>query len=165
MSNKQKVYTFVNLSLSTLGAATAILNGTRIDGTRLQGAKIKDIFGSFTWEGKTVGDGPVYYGFSNGMSTDEIAAAFASDPQSQDDPSGDAAMQRLIVIGEMPINLAAQIQEAASDDWHKLVWPTSWEIREGETFDVFAFNREGSALASGTILHFDGMINTEWRQD
>ncbi len=160
---QQKIYSFQNLGLGTLGAATALIGSTKIDATRLQGAKIKDIFGAFHWDGKTSGDGPVYFGFCNGLSTSEIAAVFAADPQSQDDPSGDAANQRLIVIGQMGIIEQNDLIE--DDHWHKLMWPTSWEIREGETFDIFAFNREGSALATGTTLRFNGMLNTEWRQD
>ncbi len=163
MSEKQKVYTFQTITLSTLAAATAILASTKIDATRLQGAKLNDIFGRFSWAGKTVGEGPVYYGFCNGLSLTEIAAVFAADPQSQDDPNGDDAMQRLIVIGEMSLNDVAALN--TDDHWHKLLWPTSWEIREGETFDIFVFNRDGSSLTTGAVLKFNGMFNTTWRQD
>ncbi len=160
---KQKVYSFQTITLSTLAAATAMIGSTKIDATRLQGAKISDIFGRFSWAGKTVGEGPVYYGFSQGLSLTEIQNVFAADPQSQDDPNGDQAMQRLIVVGEMSLNDAAGLD--VDDHWHKIMWPSSWEVIEGSTFDVFVFNRDGSALTTGAVLKFNGMLNTEWRQD
>ncbi len=163
MSNKQKVYSFQTLTLSTLAAATALLGGTKIDASRLQGCKIIDIFGAFTWHSKTTTEGPVYYGFTNGMSITEIAAVFAADPQSQDDPTGDDSMRRIIVVGSMEKDLS--IQPDDNSLWRKIMWPKSWEIREGETFDIFAFNRDSGALTTGTELRFDGMFNTEWRQD
>ncbi len=160
-----KVYSFTNTTLSTLAAATAVKQSLKVDASRLQGERIKDIFGKFTWEGKTVGDGPVYYGFCvDSLSVTEIAEIFNADPQSQvDTPDTERSMRRLIVVGEMPIAQAAAINE--DDHWHKIMWPTSWKIQEGEGLCVFAFNRESSALASGTILHFDGMINGEWMED
>ncbi len=159
----QKVYSFATVTLSTLGGGVAILGNTRIDATRLQGCRLKDIFGTFNWEGKAANEGPVYYGFCAGLTVAQIAEVFNADPQSQDDPTGDESMQRLIVVGQMPFADQSDIIE--DDHWHKLMWPSSWQIREGDTFDVFAFNRDSGALTTGALLHFDGMFNTEWRQD
>ncbi len=162
---QQKVYSFATITLGTLAAGTAIVGATRLDGSREQGCKMRDIFGKFTWEGKTVGDGPVYYGLApSSMTTALIAQVFNADPQSIfDETSTEEAMRRLIVVGEMPLNQAAAINE--DDHWHKIMWPTSWDFPEGEGLNIFVFNREGGALASGALLHFDGMFNTTWLED
>ncbi len=135
------MYGFLNQSLGTLAAQTAITSTTRIDSSRLQGCRIVDIFGRFSFSGKTSGDGPVYYGFSHGdLSVGDIAEVFASDPQSQDDTAGEDAMRQIIVIGVMPKTATSSGATQDMTRWTKLTWPSSWVIREGQNFNTFAFN-------------------------
>ncbi len=163
MSKTQRTFSFQKIALSTLGPATAMLGSTKIDTTRLQGVKKLEIFGRFSYDGKTTLEGPVYYGFSAGMAIAEIAALFAADPQDQDDDAGDAAMHKVMVIGEM--QFVDTVAQDSNDKWFKFKWPQSWVVREGEDFSIFAFNRDSGALTTGATLRFDGMFNYEWRQD
>ncbi len=165
VGKKQKVFGSSNVPLLTLGGQTAILAVTRIDASRLQGVKIRDIFGIFNWSGKTTGEGPIYYGFADGrLSIAEIAETFNADPQVIDDvPASEQAERRVIVIGTMPEVDTVQLN--VDDHWHKMMWPTSWTIPESVAFNVFAFNRGSGSLTTGTLLRFDGMFNTEWLED
>ncbi len=169
MTDQQRLYQFNNLALSTLAAATALTSATKIDTARLQGCRIKEIQGEFTWDGKTLDDGPIYYGFAHGdMDVTKIAAAFAADPQSQDDTDGSKeVLGKMIVVGTIPRQTTSSdvTPQPNSSMWRRIKWPSSWVIREGQNFNMFTFNRGGGALADGTIVRFNGIFITEWRQD
>lgn len=160
------LYSRNTLTLSTLGQNTALVASTKIDGTRLQGVKIIDIFGAFSMDGKTTGEGPIYYGFVvNDLTVAEIAEAFAADPQSQDDdPATSRADRKLIVVGQYGEAATSSQIAAQEQKWEKQMWPKSWVIREGNGFNIFAFN-VGAALTTGTVIRWDGVIKSEWRQD
>ncbi len=164
-SKEQKVYDTQFIALGALAAATAVIAATKIDATREQGCRIKDIFGIMTHNGKTAGQGPVYYGFADAnLSVAEIAEIFEADPQSQDDvPATEQIDRRIIVVGQAPHPEA--IQEIANEKWERLMWPSSWVLKEGGGLNIFAFNRGTGTLTTGMVTRFDGMFNTVLLED
>lgn len=100
------LYEDLKITLGTLGADTTILGPSRIDAARENGFRIMKTQYWTDLEGKTVGEGPFVFGFSIGLSTGQVAAAIAANPQSEtsDRNSGDT---KLLIWPLMLIYLSA----------------------------------------------------------
>ncbi len=127
---------------------------------------MKDIQYAVEWRGKTTLEGPLVYGFSEGLTIAEISEYFNADPQHDADPGAmEQSLRHLLVVGYIGfVTTASLFSGDRVDDYGKmehLRWP-GWECIEGETFDFFVFNRDTSALTSGTLIDGFCMMRGEW---
>ena len=122
----------------------------------------KEILSSLDFTGKTVGEGPIVVGVCGDVTTSQIAACFAADPQYDTDPDGSEDSQfpvlplYYITKNQAGIDFANQ-----SLNLRESKWP-GWMIREATAFSWFAFNLGAVALTDGTIITVFNQIIGEW---
>ncbi len=149
------------LSLSTLGALTAIFSATKIDAARLEGCKPEKLKWNMDWLGKTTSEGPIYYGVCGGMTIADVAAFFASDPQHvKDDVPMAQSLESILILGVMPFTRTA-LDVAEATKWRTTQWP-GWHVIEGEDINVFAFNADSGALSTGTVIDWQMQWLGDW---
>lgn len=153
-------------TLSTLGAGAAIIAGTRIDATRLNGCKPREIHYGVSIRGKTTDQGPLLYGLSVGLSAGEIGEWFSADPQSRKDADElEQSQRKVLVLGHIHKEVTSGADgNAVPDGLQSVDWP-GWEVIEGETLNTFVLNADGSALSTGTIVDLFTEILGEWLND
>ncbi len=157
-------------TIGTLGALTAQLSATRVDSTRLNGCRIDKIRYNVDWFGKTAGanEGPILFGYSRGMTTAEIAACFAADPQSrQDTVQLDASQSPMLVLGSVGQSTTESGNSNASGGqrMHSARFPWK-EVIEGDNFHHFVFNlNPANAMATGMILSLYSELYGDWLRD
>ncbi len=161
---------FTEFTLGTLASLTAIIAGTKIDASRLQGCSIEKLRYAVGLIGKTSGvsEGPVCYGVSMGNTIAEIAAFYAADPQGQDD-------ELELARSQLPIIELGRFDQT-SQSTETLVDPSStrmmngkwggWPIREGVAWNHYVFNMNpNDPLSTGGFLQLYTEALGEWRQD
>ncbi len=157
-------------SLGTLASLTAILGGTKIDSSRLQGCTIRKARYDVSMFGKTAGaaEGPIVFGISLDVTIAEIAAFYAADPQSSKDELELARSQFPI----LELGRYGQVTQSDSvtpdNDNVKLKffkWP-GWKIIEGITLNTYIFNANpNDPLSTGALLQFTTEILGDWLND
>lgn len=158
------VYDNVALTLSTLGASTALSASSRIDGSRENGFRIIKTQYWLDWIGKTAPEGPLIFGISFGLSVAQIAACITADPQSkrEDFNVHDTALP-VFPLALIPI--ASTGKAATPDDAVPMREITlRWSAPEGTSMNWFVFNADTSALTTGTSVvvfakHFGVWLN------
>ncbi len=161
---------FTEFTLGTLASLTAMIAGTKIDGSRLQGCSIEKLRYAMSYFGKTAGagEGPIAYGVSLGNTNAEIAAFYAADPQGQDD-------ELELVRSQLPIiefGRVGQVEQSTSvtpnaigTKLQSAKWG-GWPIREGVSWNHYVFNANpNDPLATGMLLQLYTEALGEWRQD
>lgn len=161
---------FTEFTLGTLASLTAIIAGTKIDATRLQGCSVEKVRYSTGIIGKTggVSEGPVAFGLSMGNTITEIAAFYAADPQSQSDELELAWSQLPIIeLGRYQQNASVSTTTPAQADLplRHGKWG-GWPIRQGIAMNHYVFNlNPNDALTTGGVLQLYTELLGEWRQD
>ncbi len=155
----------IDLALGTLASGEAVLATTKIDGARLQGCRPKDIQYAVEWRGKTTLEGPLVYGFCEGMTIADIAEWFDSDPQHDADPGSlEQSLRHLIIVGYIGfVTTASLFSGDRVDEYGRIYrtrWP-GWEIIEGEAFNFFVLN-VGITLTTGLLLDGFYTVRGDW---
>ncbi len=159
------------LALSTLGAATAATGSLAIDASRTQGVKLMQFKGAVEWNGKTAGEGPLVVGLSIDLSSSEVAEAIIADPQHVNDvpatEQGNRKVYPLFTIARKSTDGTWSRGAMANDDAAEhadLKFP--WrELTEGQGIQFWVFNRDASALTTGTEISLDWDAVQEWLRD
>ncbi len=149
------------LPLGALVDAIAVIGGTPIDSSRANGVRILDLWMAVSFTGHTVGEGPILYGLGRDLeSVTLLKEALEADPQGFSDKDElEKTTRNVMVLGYL-----SDIGSAVSNQWQgmrKIKFP--WKlIPEGSDLQVWAFNRSGATLTTGTIVAFDMVVNQEW---
>ncbi len=106
----------VDITLSTLGALTAILGAGKQDAARLQGMRFTKIKALMEFLGKTAGEGPLMVGYSIDAITAETGVALAADPQHRSDPSGVEQGFKVVPLWVIPKAATASITTLESHE-------------------------------------------------
>ncbi len=168
MPLEQEFDSDTSLTLSTLGAAAAIVTNSRIDGTRRQGFRIVKSKLIVTVSGKTTAEGPIAYGvMANIDNAADLAAILTADPQGKTAKTERVKGQfvkLLGVIGLVPTTIPSS--DEGTGKMHEFTYgKNGWSIPEGRALSYWAFNKDGSALTAGTILNFTAEHFGVWLND
>ena len=156
----------VTITLSTLGALTAITGSGKIDASRLQGARLKKMRANISFVGKTTGEGPLLVGYTIEATTSETSAALAADPQFNADPTGIQNKFKVVPLWVIPKNGTASENIVSTDQMrlHDMDIPYR-DIIEGSQLNWFVFNQDSGALTGGTIVDISVVTVAEWMRD
>ncbi len=144
---------FVDKALGALGVDAAIIQTTKVDASRLQGCRVKKYKLHMEWTAKTATEGPIIFGFSEGLTTTQLANMFAADPQHDADPGElEESLRHALWVGT--ISKASIASPIAGQNMSMRPmsgkWP-GWEAIEGETVDLWWINVDSASLTSGTL--------------
>ncbi len=156
------------LALQTLASVTAILDPTRIDGSRDQGSKIMKVKAFCHIKSKTSGQGPIVCGFSTDLTATEVASALIGDPDSYDDEVGRQVSNRKVFPIWVFGNLVTDSPGPSHGDpvpFHHIKDFPQWNVVEGKGLDFFAFNADSTLLTTGTVIDWGYTIISEWMRD
>ncbi len=164
-----RVRGLVDASLGTLASKTAVLFGTKIDSSRLQGCRDLDVFYGIHLQGKTAGpnEGPIWVGMCTDVVIADIAAWFDADPQSaHDEVEIMRSKHRIQALAYLPQSQTTSGSAIVPTDVLPRKKRFFWDVIEGTTFDFFAFNANGAdPLTTGGTLQIPHEILGEWRDD
>ncbi len=147
-----------SLNVGALAAGSSVTTSTMLDGSRLQGARVKKIRYSMEWRGKTIDDGPAIWGLSWGLTQAQIAATMDTDPQSSNEVDMEQAERNIYPIGVIP-RKSTQTGEDADAGFYMASKPLrtanvpSYDLVEGITLSLFVHNPVGAvAFTTGTVV-------------
>ncbi len=163
---------FTEFSILTLASLTAIVAGTKIDNTRLQGCDIQKLRYAVSWAGKTAAstEGPLAYGVCKGMTVAEVANFYAADPQSSkaDDVALMESQFPIVEIGRVGQNSVTSDGGGNGADQSRLrhaKWG-GWKIIEGTSWNHYVFNANpNDPMATGMLLQLFTEVLGEWLAD
>lgn len=159
-----KSYEDIELALSTLAAGTSIKTSLKIDASREQGCRIKDIRYGLTFTAKP-SLGPILVGLcDSNLTVAELDECLDSDPQSDLSVPGQADSMRKVV----PLALIPKV--ASGDDGNMLFYEQRrakwyWDVLEGSGIQLFARNMDDTALTGATLIDFSAVITGTWLLD
>ncbi len=158
----QIVYDDVTITLSTLGAAAAIVAQSRIDAARLHGFRVLKTEYFIEATGKTSGEGPIMIGLAVDVTATGVKNAIESDPQSTGDEVGQAeALTPVWPLKMLPKAFTnGDIGEYVS---MRSVNP-GWSVPEGLGMQWWAFNM-GASLTTGTVIRIFAKHFGVWLRD
>jgi len=149
---------FVTLTLSTL-SDNAVIDTTLLDlahDARLVSADL-----TIAAKGQTVGQAPIYIGMSHSdLSITEISEAVAAAPASPDDIIQNERARR--PVRDMGVLSAVSIDEVLNNGMPAR-FRIGLSIRTAFDLNLWAQNRSGAPLTSGTIVTVAGKIFGHWR--
>ncbi len=154
------IYDDTTINLSTLPAGTAIILPSKIDASREQGFRILRTEWHIAYDGITIGEGPVVFGFSCNVAATEIEACIEADPQDSADRVGNTQSSQPV----WPLVYQARSEgENGIEPLNGMLKPR-WTVPEGEQANWFAYNRSSSALTTGGVFfvfakHFGVWLN------
>ncbi len=155
----------VTITLSTLGALTAILGAGKQDATRLQGMRFKKIKAHMEFLGKTAGEGPLMVGYAIDTTTSETGEALSADPQHRSDPSGEAQGRKVVPVWIIPKgSTGSEVVISHPDEMQDITMPYK-ELIEGSTLNWFVYNMDSGALQTGTVVNIAYVAVGEWLRD
>ncbi len=168
MALEQEFDSDTSLTLSTLGAAAAIVTNSRIDGSRRQGFRLVKSKINVTVSGKTTAEGPISYGvMCNIDNAADLAAILVADPQGKTAKTErvDGQFVKLLgTIGLVPTTIPSSDMGIGVS--HEFTYgKNGWSIPEGRALSYWAFNQDGSALSAGTIIQFTAEHFGVWLND
>ncbi len=152
-----------DITLSTLGAQTAIVAASRIDTSRLNGFRVLKTQYWIGVQGKTTAEGPVEIGAEIGLDATEVKECIEADPQN----SGEAGA---IEQSLRPVWPLVMIKREGTGiltwmDGQFREWKPQWSVPEGQGLFWYAFNYGGSALTSGTVVKIIAKHFGVWLRD
>ncbi len=163
MSRQQVVHLNGLVGIGTLADVTAIVLNTKIDASREQGVKIRQLKASMSYNGKTASEGPLIVGVAVELTAVEIAEAMNADPQRWDDTDAkDKGNRKVFPIWTIPAGVLTGDDRNQKLEEINIPWKI---IPEGSTLKWFVFNASGSTLTTGTIVHVHAAAVTEWLND
>lgn len=156
----QRIPVFHTQTLGTLSNVTSAQNEmleTSDNEYRVLSVKL-----NWSWRGVTAGEGPIEFGVCHGDYTqtevDEAleaeAAILRGDKVLQE--QANRLVRRLGMID--PLGQVAGV----FDNGRQLTTRLNWVISEGKTLNMFAYNRNGSALTTGSNLQIGGHAIIKW---
>ncbi len=155
----------VTHTLGTLGSGVAQLVATRVDGSRLQGITLAGIWEAVSFLGKTVGEGPLTYGFSIGLSAAQVSSRLSADPQGAADEAGmDDAELKAIPCGFISATDSVSLSPSPQS-YRKIPGSTGWKVREGDAVSSWVHSHFGSSLTTGTVMKRWLVIKGRWLPD
>ncbi len=159
----------------SLGARTAGANVSEHalleDGSREQGARLRQIRWNLEWEGKTNTEGPIWFGLSWNTVAALVTESINSDPQSDNDEEAMEEIRRKVVILGMIPARSTQSGETTNFRYTApLTFRTkklpSWDLDEGSHLRLwFGVPTGGVNVATGTLFTFDCAIKQGWLSD
>ncbi len=160
---------FLNeIAFGALASEAAVIDGTLIDPSRLQGSKIRKLKAWCYLKSKTVDEGPVVCGFSIGATAVEVAEALVADPQRHEDvgksEEGNRKVFPIWVFGKNVISSPGSTPNGDSH-WLRDVGFPSWTVPEGVGLDFFAFNADANPLTAGGSVEWGYTAITIWERD
>ncbi len=156
------------LTIGTLAADAAVTSGTKIDGSRLQGTRIKRMEYYIDYRAKTIDDGPLFVGFHrSSISSSEIVQFYLADPQSTMDVP-DIDLARLDIYPAQIIPAKATAGPGVTNDavvsYKRLNWP--WKnLPEGDALNVHAFNAGNVQFTTGALVDVHVKIIEEFNNE
>ncbi len=161
------------LTLGALASNTAILVNTQVDSSRDDGWWM--IF--FRWGGwfvaKTVSEGPVIFGACANMTIAQIKSYLEQDPQNRTIASVKDGGQWIKILGNIGFTgLSGNLMgnQSPADNVRNVMQLSNnilmnWAIPQGQSFSMWAYNADSSALTTGTVISFDIEYFGDWLRD
>ncbi len=163
---QQVQYGHTPLSLGALAAKTSASQIMQIDGSRLQGVRLKKLKATFSFIGKTAANGPVSIGLALGLSATEIGEAMEADPQGEmDEPASERGNRRVMVIGTISQNATGSDSTPDEISPYRTIRFPWKKIPEGVSLFFFAHNHGAGTLTTGTIITMEWIAVQEWMED
>lgn len=164
---QQVIHVFATLTLGTLASLTAFLANSPILSTNAQGFRLKQLKLSFSWRGKTAGNGPISVGLSQGLTVAQIAEAIVAAPTSSfAEAAVEQANRKVYPVGVIPVAATASGTLEGGPDPINHIQGNPWrDFPEGDSLDFYAFNHQGGALDAGTVISVVGVMVGEWSRD
>ncbi len=163
---QQVQYIHNAIALGTLGAKSSITDGLPIDGSRLQGIRIKKLMYNAEFIDKSAANGPISWGLAVGLSAAEVAEAIEADPQGEMDvPATDQGNRRVFPIGTIGVDAVnSDVTPDSIKEYREIKFP--WKkIPEGVGLFMFAHNHGLGALTTGTLITAEFVFVYEWLDD
>ncbi len=162
-SRAQVLHEDVELGVGTLAANTAILqSSSAIDSGNENGFRISKFKYAARYNGKTDGEGPVWFGVSVGLTAAEVTEAILAKPTHRmDEPATERANRRVFPLEWWPID-GDESSRIGSQTMRSVRFPWK-EIPENVNLDFWVMS--DSALTSGMVVDVRGTYVGEWMRD
>ncbi len=165
----QLIHDSDNFALTALAAGAAVVDATKVDGSRAQGVTLKRVVGHIAVEQKTAGQGPLIIGIAAEENAANIAEAFAADPQRFGAAgSAEEANRRvlpMLTIADDQTGLGnispGNLQDGRWWDWNV----PSWKLEEGQNLVLFAYNADPSVTNDTGLVWWEAVFVTRWLDD
>ncbi len=159
---KQIIQLDLEATLGALAANSASLT-TILDPTNESGFKIEKIKAAVTYRGKTADEGPLSWGFEQGLTGAQVKETLEANPTSLlDNEAAERSNRKVYPQGIIPHHAVDP-----SGDEQKV-----WDIRdfpkvipEGDFLSFYVHNHHNSALTTGMAVQLIGLIYGEWMRD
>ncbi len=147
------------LTLSTLGDDT-VLAGSPI--TFGEDIYVMSVDATVALRGNTAGEVPIEFGYHHGdLSVAEIAEALDAELTDPDDIiARERARRPVRRAGVFALSSSNQVWNNGLQTRTKL----RYSVGDGHTFGLWAANRSGGALTTGSIIEFNGTIYGRWQR-
>ncbi len=147
------------IALSTLGSGVVLLqNAIASLGESFYAVSVDSWWAS---TGHTAAEGPIQVGFAHGdLAVAEIKECIESDLS---DPNDIIQRER----ARRPVRTVGYLRQADAtpqviDGGEKQRTPLRFKLGDGNAINVWASNRSGAQLTTGTIIRCDGVIYGRW---
>ncbi len=159
------------IDLTTLGAAAAIFDTTKIDGSRAQGFYLIWVKIAGFFSGKTATEGPIIYGIACNLDATKLKAILEDDLQNRQDPTSTGPGSWYLPICEIGVdavegNINGDVSSTnvqATSEYKK--YAVKWTIPEGDNFSQWAFNKGSGALTTGMKINASMQFFGSWLRD
>ncbi len=158
-ANQKKVQIDGSLALATL-ANNDVLSGN-IVAVATEEFRWLSLKGIWSIRGQTAGDGPIVFGVAHSDYTDaEIEECLE---QGSGLTKGDkiAQEQENRLVRRIGVFNGAVADESVFDGREKTV-RLNWAMATGQTLKIFAFNKSGAGLQTGSVIIFSGTAIIRW---
>lgn len=149
------------LTVGTLGANNAIQTAVLAAGD--QGKSLRNVYTRLNFEGKTAGEGPVWIGYSVGLTNAELAACLDAIPTRYKDPAQtEQANRRAVTIWDANRVATASINAVNEHELKRIRIP-KWDIPKELALNLFAFSNDN--ITSGMTIRLVHDITYDWLHD
>ncbi len=153
-----------DFTFGALAVNTFVLQGSRIDASRLNGSDLRKINHTAVWTSGTNGQGPQLYGLSVGLSIAQLKEWFEADPQSRADTEELEKSQRhSIILGSLGDSVASGAG-AQFPVWKRAKWP-GWDILEGQLLSAWVMNAGSVTMTTGKLSTIVMEFLGDWKND
>lgn len=154
-------------ALGAIAAGSALVGNILQDASREHGCRLSKLRWMSEWTGKTAGEGPIWWGFSWGLTQAEVIDCMTADPQFDIEADMVPARRNLVVIGYIP--RASTVSPLSITDTvpsFRTKRLPSWDVPQGTAVNHFQFvPSNGVSLTSGTVHHMTLGIKQGWLND
>ncbi len=144
-----------SLALSTLANSTLVIDA--FDESVNERTYAISIEATYALRSLTAGEGPIVFGVSHGDYTAaevEEVIENAGSWNEGDLPAQEIARRKVRIIGQFE----GQVSNEDFNDGVKLKTKLGWILLQGQTIDLWAYNRSGGTLTTGAFVLCNGHV-------